>query len=186
MILRYGADEAPVNVLGFVAGGFRLGRGLLLGRSLFGGSRTLDHGALDLGAVPRPSRPSRSNPARRCRHARSQVAGPHVDLGLGGQFDLAVPFGGLAGAFDAGDAKDRFHLAVAVGAAIALAAGLLEDLDLLALAGLDQGRRRRRRRRSAGAPRVTPLSPPSIRTLSNFSSAPASPSSFSTTMVSPG
>uniref|UniRef100_A0A0N4ZIQ5 GGDEF domain-containing protein n=1 Tax=Parastrongyloides trichosuri TaxID=131310 RepID=A0A0N4ZIQ5_PARTI len=52
--------------------------------------------------------------------------------------DRAVPLGLLAGAFDAGDAQDRFHLAMAVRAAIALTTDLLEDLDLLALAGLDQ------------------------------------------------
>jgi hypothetical protein len=70
---------------------------------------------------------------------------------------------------------------MAVGAAIALTAGLLEDLDLLALAGLDQGRGDRGR-----APRVTPLSPPSISTSPNDTSEPTSPSSFSTTMTSPG
>src|SRR5690606_34020223 len=37
-----------------------------------------------------------------------------------------------------------------------------------------------------GAPRVTPLSPPSISTSPNFTFEPASPSSFSTTMTSPG
>src|SRR5690606_29630037 len=49
--------------------------------------------------------------------------------------------GRLAVAVDADDAQDAFHLAVTAGAAIALTADLLEDLDLLALTGLDQGGR---------------------------------------------
>src|SRR5690606_23891432 len=64
-----------------------------------------------------------------------QATGAGVHLGLGQSLGLAVPLDLFAGAFDAGDAQHRFHLAMAVGAAIALTADLLEDLDLLALAG---------------------------------------------------
>src|SRR5271170_7186872 len=55
------------------------------------------------------------------------------------QIDLAVPGLLLAGPGDTGDTQHRLELTVALGAAIALAADLLEHLDLVALAGLDQG-----------------------------------------------
>src|SRR5690606_35309379 len=123
---------------------FRLRRGLL-GRSLlrrlgFGLSRSLGgrfrsglRGGLRLGRLGLGGR-SREQ-------LGGQAAGAGVKLGLGGQVHRAVPLGRLAVAFDADDAQHAFPLAVAAGAAIALAADLLEDLDLLALAGFDQGGR---------------------------------------------
>ena len=72
-------------------------------------------------------------------HDGLQVAGLGVEQGLRRQVDNAIPSGRLAGAGDGGDAQHGLGLAMAAGAAIALAAGLLEDPDLFALAGLDQG-----------------------------------------------
>src|SRR5579859_1987813 len=71
--------------------------------------------------------------------AAREVLGAGLEHGERRQVDLAVPGLFLAGPGDAGDAQHRLELAVALGAAIALAADLLEHLDLIALAGLDEG-----------------------------------------------
>ena len=135
-----------------------LAGGSLLGRSLLGGRLVFGRGGFGLRRRQRPSWPAwlrlRSLPTR------GQATGAQVHLGLGHQRGLAVPLGVLAGTVDAGDAQDRFHLAMAVGTAIALTTGLLEDLDLLALAGFDQGRGDRRHPRSAGHPGSHPCRRP--------------------------
>ena len=55
------------------------------------------------------------------------------------QFESVLRVTSVAGAGHRGDAQHALELAMAAGAAIALAADLLEDLHLLALAGLHQG-----------------------------------------------
>ena len=69
-----------------------------------------------------------------------QVASARIDHGLGGHIDHAVPLFVQTGTGNPGDPQHGFVLTMALGAAIALAADLLEDLNLLGLARFDQGR----------------------------------------------
>ena len=111
--------EALGHALDFCDGLLRRGLGARLrdGRPWLRLGRALGHGRL---------------------HAARQIARPGVEDGQRRQIHRPVPSLGLAGPGDGGDPHHRLPLAMPARPAIALAADLLEHLDLLALAGLHQ------------------------------------------------